>query len=69
MAGVLAYLEAHRDEVEQEYQQVVRQAEENRNYWEKRNRDRPARDSAADATEKDSLRAKLQALKDKISKE
>jgi uncharacterized protein (DUF433 family) len=43
MADVLAYIEAHRDEVEAEYQQVVRQAEEVRRYWEERNRELLAR--------------------------
>ncbi len=37
--GVLAYIAAHRAEVEVEYQQVLEQAEEIRRYWEKRNRD------------------------------
>ncbi len=37
---VLAYIEAHRDEVEAEYQQVLEHAAENRRYWTERNRDR-----------------------------
>jgi len=36
---VMEYLEAHRDEVESEYQQVVGLAESNRRYWEDRNRE------------------------------
>lgn len=36
----LAYIDAHRDEVEVEYQQVLREAEETRAYWEERNRRR-----------------------------
>jgi uncharacterized protein (DUF433 family) len=67
MADVLAYIAAHRDEIEQEYQRVVQQAEESRRYWEQQNRERlanrtvtpPPRDQAA-------LRAKLQAWKDKL---
>ena len=43
MEEVLAYIAAHQDEVEREYRQVVRQAEETRRYWDERNRDRLAR--------------------------
>lgn len=39
-ADVLGFIEAHREEVEAEYQLVVEQAEENRRYWEERNRER-----------------------------
>lgn len=38
--GVMAYIDAHRAEVEAEYQLVLKQAEENRLYWEERNRER-----------------------------
>jgi uncharacterized protein (DUF433 family) len=37
---VLNYIETHREEVEAEYQEVLRQAAEIRRYWEERNRDR-----------------------------
>jgi uncharacterized protein (DUF433 family) len=37
---VLDYIEAHREEVEAEYQEVVKEAAEIRRYWEERNRDR-----------------------------
>ena len=37
---VLAYIEQHRDEVEAEYQRIVKQAEENRQYWQQRNAQR-----------------------------
>ncbi len=36
----LAYIEQHHDEVETEYQRILRQAEENRQYWQKRNAQR-----------------------------
>jgi uncharacterized protein (DUF433 family) len=39
-ADVLGYIAAHREEVEAEYQLVVQKAEENRRYWEERNRER-----------------------------
>jgi hypothetical protein len=42
IAGALAYIADHRTEVEVEYQQVLRDAEETRRYWEDRNRDRLA---------------------------
>ena len=40
IAGVMQYIDEHREEVEAEYQQVLRNAEENRRYWEERNRER-----------------------------
>lgn len=40
IAGVMQYIAEHRDEVEAEYQQVLREAEENRRYWEEQNRER-----------------------------
>ena len=40
MAGALEYISAHRAEVETEYQTVLQEAEELRQYWEERNRER-----------------------------
>ena len=40
ITGVMQYIAEHRDEVEAEYQQVLREAEEIRAYWEERNRER-----------------------------
>ena len=40
MQDVIQYIEHNQDEVESEYRDVVEQAEENRRYWEKRNRER-----------------------------
>lgn len=42
----LAYIEAHRAEVEAEYQQVLKEAEELRQYYEEQNRERVARSAA-----------------------
>ncbi|MGH2600671.1 MAG: DUF433 domain-containing protein, partial [Dehalococcoidia bacterium] len=42
ISDVMAYIEAHRDEVEAEYALVLDQAEATRAYWEERNRDRLA---------------------------
>ncbi|MCP4373885.1 MAG: DUF433 domain-containing protein [Deltaproteobacteria bacterium] len=39
ISGVLAYIEANRDEVESEYQFVLQKAEENRRYWTEYNRE------------------------------
>jgi hypothetical protein len=70
MAGVMAYIEAHADDVEREYGQVVQKAEETRRYWEEQNRDRAAQAQALPATpDRAALRAKLQAWKDQISRE
>ena len=42
----LAYIESHRPEVEAEYQQVLKEAEELRLYYEEQNRERVARSAA-----------------------
>jgi hypothetical protein len=41
--AALSYIEANRSEVEAEYQLVLQQSEENRQYWEERNREHFAR--------------------------
>jgi uncharacterized protein (DUF433 family) len=41
--AALSYIEANRLEVETEYQIVLKQAEENRRYWQERNREHAAR--------------------------
>ncbi len=46
IADVMHYLEEHRDEVEAEYDLVVRQADEIRAYWQDRNRERLAQVAA-----------------------
>jgi uncharacterized protein (DUF433 family) len=63
---VMAYIEAHRAEVEREYQAVLQTAEENRRYWQERNQDRFARiASSLPKPEHAEARAKLQAWKAK----
>jgi uncharacterized protein (DUF433 family) len=64
VADAIEYIEAHRAEVEAEYEQVLKNAAENRRYWEERNRDlleqvdkMPPKPEYAEAW------AKLQALK------
>ena len=67
MADVMEYIETHREAVEKEYQAVLQHAEENRQYWEARNRQRQehiARTPPKPGQEK--LRAKLQAAKARL---
>ena len=39
LADVHRYIDEHRDEVEADYQRVLQNAEEDRRYWEERNRE------------------------------
>jgi uncharacterized protein (DUF433 family) len=67
MADVLSYIETHRDEVEQEYQAVLQHAEETRQYWEERTRER--RKHIAHTPPKpgqEEIRARLQAAKARL---
>jgi uncharacterized protein (DUF433 family) len=67
MNDVMEYITAHRDQVEQEYQAVLRQAEENRRYWETRNRERFERlAQTPPPQDQEQLRAKLQAIKARL---
>jgi uncharacterized protein (DUF433 family) len=45
--AALSYIDAHQTDVEAEYQEVVKSAEEIRQYWEEHNRERFARIAAA----------------------
>ncbi len=66
ITAVLNYIETHRDEVETEYQTVLKQAEEDRQYWETRNREHFAAISRRPLKPgQEALRAKLQAWKAK----
>lgn len=38
MLDILDYIHLHKEEVEKEYEEVLRSAEENRKYWEEKNR-------------------------------
>jgi len=67
MNDVMEYITAHRDQVEQEYQAVLQQAEENRRYWEARNRERFERIAQTPPPpDQEQLRAKLQAIKARL---
>jgi len=60
----LSYIEAHRSEVEQEYQTVLQIAQDNRQYWEARNRERLAKIAALPPKAgQEEIYAKLQAWK------
>jgi uncharacterized protein (DUF433 family) len=61
VAVALAYIDAHRAEVDAEYQQVLRNAEENRRYWEERNRQRLAQIAANPNPAFAALRAEVEA--------
>ena len=43
ITDVMTYIRAHRNEVEAEYEQVLKQPKANRAYWEARNRERLSR--------------------------
>jgi uncharacterized protein (DUF433 family) len=62
--AALSYIEANRAEVEAEYQIVLQEAEEIRQYWEERNREHFARIAAMPPKpDREALWAKLQAQK------
>lgn len=65
--AALSYIKSHQTEVEVEYQQVLQIAEENRQYWEERNRERLAHIAAMPPKPgQQVIRAKLQAWKDRL---
>ncbi len=67
ISDVMEYIKTHQEEVETEYQLVLRQAEENRKYWEERNRERFAKIAAMPPKPgQEKIRAKLQAAKAKL---
>jgi uncharacterized protein (DUF433 family) len=65
--AALAYIEINRTEVEAEYQQVLKESEELRQYYEEKNRDLIARIAAQPPKPgQEAVRAKLQAAKAKF---
>jgi uncharacterized protein (DUF433 family) len=67
IGDVMAYIEQHRTEVDAEYHQVLREAEENRRYWEERNREHLEAMRALPPTpEQAAIRAKIAAHKKKL---
>lgn len=70
MLDVMEYIKNHGEEVEAEYQQVLRQAEENRYYWEERNRKRFDQIAKISPKLEDAeLWSKLQAWKVRLAQE
>lgn len=68
--GALEYIAAHDEDVEREYREVLDDAEEQRRYWEERNRERLARIAAAPPPpEQRELRAHITALKARLARE
>ena len=68
MADVLAYLAGHSEEIAQEYQQVVQQAEELWHFWDTRVQEHLASRPVTSPTPAQAkLRAKLQAWKAKLA--
>lgn len=62
--AALSYIDANRSEIEAEYQLVLKQAEENRQYWEERNREHFAQiASLPSKPEQEALRKKLRSQK------
>jgi uncharacterized protein (DUF433 family) len=67
ITDVMAYIDEHRAAVEAEYQQVLQEAEEIRQYWEERNRERMAEiASLPPRSEQAAVRAKLAAEKRRL---
>jgi len=67
ISDALAYIAERRLTVEAEYQQVLKDAEENRRYWEERNRERFAKIATLPPKpEHAAIRAKLRARKAKV---
>lgn len=67
MQDVLAYIEAHREEVEAEYQQVLREAAETERYWREKNREHFARVATLPPPSgKEAIYARLKAEKKRL---
>jgi uncharacterized protein (DUF433 family) len=70
MTDALDYIATHQTEVETEYQQVLRDAEEIQHYWEERNRERLAAIAALPPKpEQAAIRAKLAATKARLNQQ
>ncbi|MFN5515421.1 MAG: DUF433 domain-containing protein [Cyanobacteriota bacterium] len=64
LLAALAYVEAHKNEMELGYQQILNDAAETRRYWEEKNRERLERIAAAPPRpDYEGVRAKLQQRK------
>jgi len=67
ITDVMDYIETHRAEVEVEYQSVLQYAEEIRQYWEERNRERFAKIAAMPPKPgQEEIRAKLREWRERL---
>jgi uncharacterized protein (DUF433 family) len=62
----LAYIDAHREQLETEYQQLEKEQEKDRQYWEERVRNSPKPKPVLDTPEKVALWAKFEAWKNQL---
>lgn len=69
ISGAMAYIHEHREQVESEYQKVLRMAAESRRYWEEFARNRPKPPPLPDTPERAALRAKLEEFRSKLPRE
>ncbi len=70
ISEVMQYIAEHREEIEREYQEVLDYAEEQRRYWEERNRERFAEIAAMPPKpEHAAIHAKLAAYKAKLEQQ
>jgi uncharacterized protein (DUF433 family) len=63
MTGALNYIHEHQDSVNAEYEEILKESEEIRHYWEHHNRDRFAEIANQEPIGYEAVRAKLQARK------
>jgi uncharacterized protein (DUF433 family) len=69
LADIHQYIDEHAEEVEAEYQEVLRLADENRRYWEERNKERFEQIKNTPLTpEQVARRAKLEELRQRRSR-
>ncbi|MGK7903108.1 MAG: DUF433 domain-containing protein [Hormoscilla sp.] len=66
--GALSYIETHAIAVEEEYQEILREAEETRQYWEERNREHFAR-IAAKPPRSGNEAARIKIIKQRMERE
>lgn len=68
LEGVLAYIESHREAVEAEYSEVLERAEEVRQYWEQRNRQRFSEiESKRPQPGREKIHGRLKAWKERLA--
>ncbi len=69
ITDVMAYIERYTEEVESEYQTVLQQAEESRQYWEGKNQDRQKKIAGGPPKPgQEAIRAKIQEAKAKLGR-